>query len=91
MTVINSRKSCEDQYKFYSKAIAKLKDAKSNTCIANGGNSQQVSKDISEGIEILSKRQKLIKMTDSSEYGRLLVEQYQTNPLADDSDDEKII
>lgn len=89
MTVINSRKSCEGQYEFYSKVIAKLKDAKSN--IANGGNSQQVSKDFSEGIEILSKRQTVIKMTGSSEYGRLLVEQYQTNPLADDSDDEKII
>lgn len=49
----------------------------------------RVSKSVSEGIEIINQRQKLIKMADSSKFGWLTVDQYCYNPLASDSDDEK--
>ncbi|VDI59227.1 Hypothetical predicted protein [Mytilus galloprovincialis] len=44
---------------------------------------------ISEGIELVQERQKLIKLADSSELGWRVVQEYITNPIADDSEDEK--
>ena len=49
------------------------------------------AKCIGEGIDILTHRQKLVKMADSSENGWKTVEEYETNSLSDDSDDEKRI
>ena len=46
---------------------------------------------IAEGITILNHRQKCIKLADSSEHGWKVVQEYEANPLADDSDDEKRI
>lgn len=46
---------------------------------------------IKEGMELLSHRQKLINLADNSKFGRILVEQYDTHRLAEDSDDEKRI
>ena len=46
---------------------------------------------ISEGMAILEHRQKMIKLADSSDAGWLAVHEYETNPLADNSDDEKRI
>ena len=46
---------------------------------------------ISEGIDILLHRQKLVKLADSSEHGWKVVQEYEANPLADDSEDEKKI
>ena len=48
-------------------------------------------KKVSEGIELLSHRQKLVKLADSSEQGRKVVKEYEANPLGEDSDDEKKI
>ena len=48
-------------------------------------------KKVSEGIELLSHRQKLVKLADSSEQGWKVVQEYEANPLAEDSDDEKKI
>ena len=44
---------------------------------------------ISEGINIIDQRQKLIKMADSSVHGWKMVAEYENNCLADNSDDEK--
>ena len=40
---------------------------------------------------MIAQRQKLIKMADASELGWLVVNEYVTNPLASDSEDEKRI
>ena len=48
-------------------------------------------KAIDEGIELLERRQKLIKLADWSEYGWWTVEEYEEDDLAKDSDDEKRI
>jgi hypothetical protein len=39
--------------------------------------------------EIIGHRQKLIQLADSSELGWRMVHEYETNPLADDSEDER--
>lgn len=39
--------------------------------------------------EIIGHRQKLIQLADSSELGWRVVHEYETNPLADDSEDER--
>ena len=52
---------------------------------------QQPKKAIDEGIEMLERRQKLIKLADRSEYGWRTVEEYEEDDLAKDSDDEKRI
>ena len=46
---------------------------------------------IAEGIKLLNERQKLIKIADSSPLGWKVVAEYQANPIADDSEDEKKI
>jgi hypothetical protein len=46
---------------------------------------------ISEGMDVIKQRQKLIKLVDSSDDGWRVVNEYIANPLADDSDDEKKI
>lgn len=48
-------------------------------------------KAINEGIELLERRQKLIKLANRSEYGWRTVEEYEEDDLAKDSDDEKRI
>lgn len=80
-----SRKSCEDQFKFNQKLKSKFLEAEhlSHTDIPES----QVK--ISEGIHMLDYRQKLIKLADTSESGWKAVEEYQANPIASDSDDEK--
>ena len=44
---------------------------------------------IQEGMEIINKRQKLIKIADRSEHGWATVDEYVEDELADNSDDEK--
>ena len=46
---------------------------------------------IEEGIELVINRQKLIKIADSSEFGWRTVMEYQTNAIADNSEDERKI
>ncbi|KAK3083399.1 hypothetical protein FSP39_021737 [Pinctada imbricata] len=47
------------------------------------------TQNISEGITIVKQRQILVKLADSSELGWKVVQEYQSNPLTKDSDDEK--
>ena len=46
---------------------------------------------ISEGMDLITNRQKLITLADSSDAGWRMVDEYVSNPLAEDSEDEKKI
>ena len=46
---------------------------------------------ISECIELLNYRQNLVNMAASSEHGWKVVQEYTSNPLGEDSDDDKKI
>jgi hypothetical protein len=71
--------------------MSKLKEARS--ILENPHmNSQKVvaeKEKISEGIGIVQERQKMIKLADSSDLGWKVVQEYESNPIADDSEDEK--
>ena len=82
------RKSCEDQFKFNVKVSSKLRDA--DVSVKNGDAGAACSS-ISEGLDLISNRQKLIRPADSSELGWSVVKEYSVNPLASDSEDEKRI
>ncbi|CAC5417886.1 unnamed protein product [Mytilus coruscus] len=61
-------KSCEDQFKFNKKLNVALKEA--DSCLEPlDEKSAHVKHRINEGIELLTYRQKLVKMADSSEHG----------------------
>jgi len=85
------RKGNENQYKHSVKVMSKLKEARS--ILENPDmNSQKVvsaKEKISEGICLVQERQKMIKLADSSDLGWKVVQEYESNPIADDSEDEK--
>ena len=81
-----NRKSCEDQFKFNVKLSSKLKEADS---AVKTGDAVAASGTISEGLDLISSRQKVIRLADSSDLGWSVVKEYQANPLASDSEDEK--
>ena len=55
------------------------------------GNTREASKDIKKARKVLEKRLKLIRIADKSENGWLTVEQYLSDELASDSEDDKRI
>ena len=59
--------------------MSKLEDARSI----------QAKENISEGIGIVQERQKMIKLADSSDYYWKVVQEYESNHIANDSEDEK--
>ena len=84
------KKSCEDQFKFKQKVTLTLKEAETTLEPKDAGTLKTKQK-ISEDIELLNYRKKLEKMADSSEHGWKIVQEYTSNPLAEDSDDDKKI
>lgn len=50
---------------------------------------QKVNNSLDEGIKAIEKRQKHIKVADSSEFGWTTVQHYDSNPLAENAEDEK--
>ncbi|XP_033758108.1 uncharacterized protein LOC117340457 [Pecten maximus] len=80
-----TKKSCEEQFKFNRKVASKLQEADEISL-----HDPQATKSlIAEGMDLINHRQKLIKLADTSEAGWKAVEEYISNPLASDSDDEK--
>ena len=71
-------KSCEDQLKFNTKLSTKLNDADS---AVKSGDGVAASETISESLDLLSIRQKVIPLADSSDLGWFVVKQYQTSWL----------
>ncbi|VDI52065.1 Hypothetical predicted protein [Mytilus galloprovincialis] len=85
------RKGNENQYKHEVKVLTKLTEAKAQLDGPDLSveSIHQARDKIVEGMTILRDRQKLIKLTDSSELGWRVGKEYTTNPIADDSEDEK--
>ncbi|XP_062603797.1 uncharacterized protein LOC134265592 [Saccostrea cucullata] len=81
------KKGNENQYKHEAKVLTKLKEAREHLNSDDGVDLAKSS--INEGIELVKSRQKVIKLADSSQLGWRVVQEYQANPIADDSDDEK--
>ena len=56
----------------------------------SAGSPADVQKLVAEAKLIIKKRQKLIKIAAKNRYGWLVVQEYETDDLASDSEDEKI-
>ena len=87
------RKGTEEQFKAKVQVIDKLREPDSHLTDSLSQNTSEsmvsAKARVSEGIDILNHRQKLIKLANSSELGLKVVQEYESHPLADDSDDEK--
>jgi hypothetical protein len=71
--------------------VSKIKEA-DNVLDANNPSQEGISKakeKLAEGMSLLNYRQKIIKIADSSDLGWRVVQEYEANPLADESNDEK--
>ena len=74
-----------------NKMLSKIKEDV-NVLNANNPSQEGISKakeKLAEGTSLLNYRQKIIKIVDSSDLGWRVVQEYEANPLADDSEDEK--
>ena len=58
--------------------LGKFRDAETHA--TSETNQRELAQDISEGIKLINKRPKLIRMADSSKLGWLVVEEYVSNP-----------
>lgn len=85
------RKGNENQYKHEARILSKLKEANEhlNSNTVNEEIVEAAKSSINEGMELVKNRQKIIKLADSSQLGWKVVKEYETNPIATDSDDEK--
>ena len=82
-----------DGLKHNQEVFVKMREARNQieTDNVSQENITEARKKIVEGMDLIKNRQKLIKLADSSEAGRRVVDGYVSNPLAEDSDDEKKI
>ena len=85
------RRGNEEQYKHNNKVMTKVREADSLLDVGNPTfeNVSAAKEKLIKGMSILRERQKLIKIADSEDLGWRVVQEYESNPLADDSDDEK--
>ena len=85
------RRGNEEQFKHNANVITKVREADNlldpRSCSPD--NISAAKEKLAEGMTLLTHRQKLIKIADSSELGWRVVQDYESNPLADDSEDEK--
>ena len=89
------KKRNEEQFKINAKVLDKMQEADGHiqdvSRYTSGEAALMAHKKVTEGIEILSHRQKIVKLADTSEQGWKVVQEYEANPLAEDSDEEKKI
>ena len=85
----------EEQFKHNTKVLATMKEAESHLSKEmdqlTEKNVLDCRKMLNEGMTLVQKRQKMVKLADQSEAGWRVVHEYESNPLADDSEDEKKI
>ncbi|XP_060589346.1 uncharacterized protein LOC132744604 [Ruditapes philippinarum] len=82
------RKSNDEQYRHNAKVMAKLED------VSTSLSSQDIDRarvSVIEAKDLIKRRQKLIQLADGSELGWRLVAEYESNPIASGSEDEKRI
>ena len=89
------KKGHEQQYRVNAQIMDKLRQAdgfvrEASSTVQSEAAEQAINK-ISEGMDILSHRQKCIKLADSSEHGWRVVQEYEAHPLAENSNDKKKI
>ncbi|KAJ8313456.1 hypothetical protein KUTeg_008990 [Tegillarca granosa] len=83
------RKGNEEQYKHSVKVLDKLQEATSNLSTDSEEAKYLAISKISDGMDLICYTKKLIKFADSSKHGWKLIQNYESNELADDSNDEK--
>lgn len=91
-TLKSKKKGNEDQYKHNIKILNKMKEAENVLDVheISPEGIYKAKRALAEGTDInINHRQKFIKVADSSELGCRVVHEYESNPLASDSDDEK--
>ncbi|VDI53418.1 Hypothetical predicted protein [Mytilus galloprovincialis] len=81
----------EEQYKHNHKVFVKMREATTEMEADNMSqtNINNAKRKITEGMDIIKNRQKLIKLADSSDAGWRVVAEYIANPLAENSEDER--
>ncbi|XP_060572473.1 integrase/recombinase xerD homolog [Ruditapes philippinarum] len=82
------RKSNEEQFKLNAKVIDKLAVAQAAVETQDLSSAKD---SIIQAWELLKRRQKLVLLADTSDLGWKTVNEYETNPIASDSDDERRI
>ena len=78
------KKGNEQQFKFNLKVLKA--SAKANRAMASG-DTTRAKESLQEGIDLLSKRQELIKLADKSEFGWATINEDLDDELADDESD----
>ena len=82
------RKSCEEQFNFNLALEEKFSDIDNGLSVLTEESLERAKTTVSEGKSLIHQRQRLLKLTDSSELGWKVVNEYQSNRLASDSEDE---
>ena len=84
------KKSNEKQFHFNEEVREKLATASAAISTMPSSNPVEKAKEaLKEGEDLISARQKVLRIVDRSEYGWATVEEYEDDELADNSDDEK--
>ena len=76
------------QFQHEARVLSTLQQADSALAVADMEKAKQL---IQQGIVLVKRRIKLIKLADKSEYGWATVKEYESDELASDSEDEKRI
>ena len=84
------KKSNEKQFHFNEEVWEKLATASAVISTMPSSNPVEKAKEaLKEGEDLISARQKVMRIVDCSEYGWATVEEYEDDELADNLDDEK--
>ena len=87
------RQSCVEQFRFDASVEDKFLDIDCSLSNLNAESIKMAKRNVAEGKSLIQQRQKqkMLKLADLSELGWKVVSEYQSNPLASDSDDERKI